>query len=86
MGENLWILQLLHPTACSYGKYCITIVPMLIYMYCSTDQVIVRMCPPNKDDGDGELIVQKNSGDSLSIAGQTFTFDSVADFTSTQAR
>lgn len=50
------------------------------------DQVIVRMRPPNKDDGDGELIVQKNSVNSLSVAGQTFTFDSVADFTSTQAR
>ncbi|KAL8088799.1 hypothetical protein AgCh_038545 [Apium graveolens] len=47
-------------------------------------KVIVRMRPLNKDDGDGELIVQKKSGDSLSVAGHTFTFDSVADFTSTQ--
>ncbi|KAK1356399.1 Phragmoplast-associated kinesin-related protein [Heracleum sosnowskyi] len=47
-------------------------------------KVIVRMRPPNKDDGDGELIDLKNSGESLSVAGQTFTFDSVADFTSTQ--
>ncbi|KAL8120951.1 kinesin-like protein KIN-12B [Apium graveolens] len=47
-------------------------------------QVIVRMRPPNMDEEEGELIVQKNSADSLSIVGQTFTFDSVADFNSTQ--
>lgn len=44
------------------------------------------MRPPSKDDGDVELIVQKLSGDSLSVAGQTFTFDSVADISSTQAK
>lgn len=38
------------------------------------------MRPPNKADGDGELIVQKNSGHSFSVAGQTFTFGSVAEF------
>lgn len=46
----------------------------------------MRMRPPNKDEEEGEMIVQKSSGDSLSIAGQTFTFDSVADVKSTQAR
>lgn len=44
------------------------------------------MRPPNKDEEEGEMIVQKTSGDSVSIAGQTFTFDSVADFESTQVR
>lgn len=43
------------------------------------------MRPPNIDEEEGELIAQKNSADSLSIVGQTFTFDSVADFNSTQA-
>lgn len=43
------------------------------------------MRPPNMDEEEGELIVQKNSADSLSIVGQTFTFDSVADFNSSQA-
>ncbi|KVI00429.1 Kinesin, motor domain-containing protein [Cynara cardunculus var. scolymus] len=47
-------------------------------------KVIVRMRPPNKNE-EGEMIVQKTSGDSLSILGQQFTFDSVADATSTQA-
>nr|XP_017219482.1 PREDICTED: kinesin-like protein KIN12B [Daucus carota subsp. sativus] len=47
-------------------------------------QVIVRMRPPNMDEEEGEMIVQKNSADSLSVVGQTFTFDSVADFNSTQ--
>ncbi|CBI17294.3 unnamed protein product, partial [Vitis vinifera] len=48
-------------------------------------RVIVRMRPPNKDEEEGEVIAQKMSGDSLSILGQTFTFDSVADAESTQA-
>ncbi|RVW23792.1 Kinesin-like protein KIN-12B [Vitis vinifera] len=43
------------------------------------------MRPPNKDEEEGEVIAQKMSGDSLSILGQTFTFDSVADAESTQA-
>lgn len=43
------------------------------------------MRPPNMDEEEGEMIVQKNSADSLSVVGQTFTFDSVADFNSTQA-
>ncbi|KAK9072490.1 hypothetical protein SSX86_008924 [Deinandra increscens subsp. villosa] len=48
-------------------------------------KVIVRMRPPNKNEEEGEVIVQKTSGDSLTILGQSFTFDSVADATSTQA-
>ncbi|CAL5413959.1 unnamed protein product [Camellia sinensis] len=47
-------------------------------------KVIVRMRPPNKDEEEEELIVQKIASDSLSILGQTFTFDSVADTESTQ--
>ncbi|CAN4095728.1 unnamed protein product [Withania somnifera] len=46
--------------------------------------VIVRMRPPTKDEEDGEVVVQKVSNDSLSIAGHTFTFDSIADTQSTQ--
>ncbi|KAL7596081.1 hypothetical protein Lser_V15G29500 [Lactuca serriola] len=48
-------------------------------------KVIVRMRPPSKNEEEGEIILQKTSGDSLSILGQTFTFDSVADAASTQA-
>ncbi|CAI9777016.1 unnamed protein product [Fraxinus pennsylvanica] len=47
-------------------------------------KVIVRIRPPNKVDEDGESVVLKLSNDSLSIAGQTFTFDSVANIESTQ--
>ncbi|KAL4591136.1 hypothetical protein LXL04_004086 [Taraxacum kok-saghyz] len=47
-------------------------------------KVIVRMRPPSKNEEEGEIIVQKTSGDSLSILGQPFTFDSIADATSTQ--
>ncbi|KDP32570.1 hypothetical protein JCGZ_13120 [Jatropha curcas] len=47
-------------------------------------KVIVRMRPLNKDEEEGEMIVQKVSDDSLSINGQTLTFDSVADIKSTQ--
>ncbi|KAK1435325.1 hypothetical protein QVD17_01086 [Tagetes erecta] len=47
-------------------------------------KVIVRMRPPSKSEEEGEVIVQKTSGDSLTILGQSFTFDSVADATSTQ--
>nr|XP_027117045.1 kinesin-like protein KIN-12B [Coffea arabica] len=53
----------------------------------STDsgvKVIVRMRPLNKDEEEGEMIVQKISNDSLSIAGHTFTFDSIADYESAQ--
>lgn len=46
----------------------------------------MRMRPLNKDEEEGETIIQKVSDDSLSINGQTFTFDSVADAQSTQAR
>lgn len=46
----------------------------------------MRMRPLNKDEEEGDLIVQKSSSDSLSIVGQTFTFDSVADVKSTQVR
>ena len=44
------------------------------------------MRPLNKDEEEGEMIVQKISNDSLSIAGHTFTFDSIADYESAQAR
>lgn len=47
-------------------------------------KVIVRMRPPQKERDEGDVIVQKTSGDSLSINGQTFTFDSVADPEATQ--
>ncbi|XP_062164877.1 kinesin-like protein KIN-12B isoform X2 [Alnus glutinosa] len=48
-------------------------------------KVIVRMRPPHKEtDDEGDVIVQKISSDSLSINGQTFTFDSVADIEATQ--
>ncbi|XP_058201783.1 kinesin-like protein KIN-12B isoform X2 [Rhododendron vialii] len=47
-------------------------------------QVVVRMRPPTKDEEEGDLIVQKIGVDSLTILGQTFTFDSVADPESTQ--
>ena len=46
----------------------------------------MRMRPTNNDEEEGEAMVQKISSDSLSILGQTFTFDSVADTESTQAR
>ncbi|KAI3706255.1 hypothetical protein L6452_23869 [Arctium lappa] len=47
-------------------------------------KVIVRMRPANKNEEEGEIIVQKTSGESLSILGQPFTFDSVADGASSQ--
>ncbi|CAI9117485.1 OLC1v1018885C1 [Oldenlandia corymbosa var. corymbosa] len=47
-------------------------------------RVIVRMRPLNRDEEEGEMIVQKVSNDSLSISGHTFTFDSIADFKSRQ--
>ncbi|XP_075512067.1 kinesin-like protein KIN-12B [Primulina tabacum] len=47
-------------------------------------KVIVRVRPPNKNEEEGPHVVQKISNDSLSIAGQTFTFDSIADFESNQ--
>ncbi|PSS32623.1 Kinesin-like protein [Actinidia chinensis var. chinensis] len=47
-------------------------------------KVILRVRPPSKDEEEGELIIQKTATDSLSILGQTFTFDSVADTESTQ--
>ncbi|KAE8653794.1 Kinesin-like protein KIN12B [Hibiscus syriacus] len=40
--------------------------------------VIVRMRTPIKEEEEAETIVEKITGDSLSINGQTFTFDSVA--------
>ncbi|KAK9683136.1 hypothetical protein RND81_10G119000 [Saponaria officinalis] len=45
---------------------------------------VVRMRPLNKDEEDGEMIVQKLSNESLSINGHTFTYDSVADTESTR--
>ncbi|XP_047322469.1 kinesin-like protein KIN-12B [Impatiens glandulifera] len=47
-------------------------------------KVIVRVRPPTKDEQEGEMIVQKLSNDTLSIQGQTFTFDSIADSDATQ--
>ncbi|KAJ0043965.1 hypothetical protein Pint_17771 [Pistacia integerrima] len=47
-------------------------------------QVIVRLRPVNKEEEQGEMIVQKVGNDALKINGQTFTFDSVADIDSTQ--
>ncbi|XP_017975859.1 PREDICTED: kinesin-like protein KIN12B [Theobroma cacao] len=47
-------------------------------------KVVVRMRPPNKEEEEGEIIVQKVTSDSLSINGQTFTFDSVANTDATQ--
>nr|CAD1824444.1 unnamed protein product [Ananas comosus var. bracteatus] len=48
-------------------------------------QVIVRIRPPNGEEEEGDLIVQKTSSNSVSILDHTFTFDSVADVGSTQA-
>ncbi|XP_022722680.1 kinesin-like protein KIN-12B [Durio zibethinus] len=47
-------------------------------------KVVVRMRPPIKEEEEGETIVQKISNESLSITGQTFTFDSVANTDATQ--
>ncbi|GMI90096.1 hypothetical protein like AT3G23670 [Hibiscus trionum] len=47
-------------------------------------KVIVRMRPPIKEEEEAETIVEKINGDSLSITGQTFTFDSVANTDATQ--
>lgn len=44
----------------------------------------MRMRPPRKDKDEEEMIVQKISNDSLTINGQTFTFDSVADTAASQ--
>lgn len=44
------------------------------------------MRPPTKDEEEGDLIVQKIGVDSLTILGQTFTFDSIADPESTQVK
>ncbi|GMI70476.1 hypothetical protein like AT3G23670 [Hibiscus trionum] len=46
--------------------------------------VVLRMRPPVKEVEEGETIVQKLTSDSLSINGQTFTFDSVASSDATQ--
>ncbi|KAI3470080.1 hypothetical protein Pfo_026743 [Paulownia fortunei] len=47
-------------------------------------KVIVRVRPPNKEEEDGGNVVQKITEDSLTISGQTFTFDSIADIHSRQ--
>ncbi|XP_020081522.1 kinesin-like protein KIN-12B, partial [Ananas comosus] len=47
-------------------------------------QVIVRIRPPNGEEEESDLIVQKTSPNSVSILDHTFTFDSVADVGSTQ--
>lgn len=46
----------------------------------------MRMRPLNKEEDEGEMIVQKVADDSLSINGHTFTFDSVADMEATQVQ
>ncbi|CAD5327860.1 unnamed protein product [Arabidopsis thaliana] len=46
-------------------------------------KVIVRMKPLNKGE-EGDMIVEKMSKDSLTVSGQTFTFDSIANPESTQ--
>ncbi|XVE84631.1 hypothetical protein DITRI_Ditri17bG0028200 [Diplodiscus trichospermus] len=47
-------------------------------------KVVVRMRPPIKEEEEEDTIVQKITSDSLSINGQTFTFDSVANTDATQ--
>ncbi|TKY59924.1 Kinesin protein KIN12A [Spatholobus suberectus] len=47
-------------------------------------KVIVRMRPACHDKDEGDSIVQRISGDSLSINGQSFTFDSIAHANATQ--
>ncbi|KAL3635015.1 TRAFAC class myosin-kinesin ATPase superfamily [Castilleja foliolosa] len=47
-------------------------------------KVIVRVRPPHKEEEDGGNVVQKSTEDSLTISGQTFTFDSIADIHSRQ--
>ncbi|KAJ4762336.1 Kinesin-like protein [Rhynchospora pubera] len=47
-------------------------------------QVIVRIRPPSKDEEEEGSVVQKLTGNSVSISDHTFTFDSVADTVSTQ--
>ncbi|XLR60257.1 hypothetical protein S83_010929 [Arachis hypogaea] len=47
-------------------------------------RVVVRMRPLCKEKDEEDPIVQKISDDSVSINGQTFTFDSVADMEATQ--
>ncbi|KAG6597613.1 Kinesin-like protein KIN-12B, partial [Cucurbita argyrosperma subsp. sororia] len=47
-------------------------------------KVVVRMRPSSKDRDEGDNIIQKVTDDSLSINGQTFTFDAVADTEATQ--
>lgn len=43
------------------------------------------MRPLNKEEEDGEIIVQKLSNDAVTINGQNFIFDAVADTDATQA-
>ncbi|KAI6693903.1 hypothetical protein NL676_021613 [Syzygium grande] len=47
-------------------------------------KVVVRMRPQNHDEEEGDMIVQKVSTDSVTINGQTFTFDAVADAEASQ--
>ncbi|GLT49527.1 hypothetical protein SLA2020_230790 [Shorea laevis] len=47
-------------------------------------KVIVRVRPLNKEEEDGEIIVQKLSNDAVTINGQNFMFDAVADTDATQ--
>ncbi|KAL3829272.1 hypothetical protein ACJIZ3_018074 [Penstemon smallii] len=47
-------------------------------------KVIVRLRPPNNDEEDGGNIVENITANSLSVSGQAFTFDSIADIQSKQ--
>nr|CAD1836537.1 unnamed protein product [Ananas comosus var. bracteatus] len=47
-------------------------------------QVVVRIRPPNNEEEEGDVIVQKVSDNSVLILDHMFTFDSVADITSSQ--
>lgn len=42
------------------------------------------MRPQNQDEEQGDMILQKISADSVTINGQAFTFDAVADMEATQ--
>lgn len=57
---------------------------MFDFRVCFSGQVVVRMRPANKEEEEGDQIVQKISSNSVSILDHIFTFDSVADTVSTQ--
>ncbi|KAJ0040872.1 hypothetical protein Pint_26706 [Pistacia integerrima] len=55
-----------------------TLPPLTVYGVDSSVSSLdsVRMRPVNKEEEEGEMIVQKVGNDALEINGQTFTFDS----------